>query len=117
MPNTWETQYGFDPEDPADGVLDSDGDGVENWKEYVAGTDPRDPTSYLNVSRFGRSVAQATVTFSAVSNRSYTVQFADAPGAPWSPLQSVPSRTTNRVVSVIDPAAPNPTRFYRLAIP
>jgi hypothetical protein len=117
IPNAWETQYGFDPEDPADGMQDADGDGMENWKEYFAGTDPRDPTSYLRVSRFTAGGGQATVTFNAVSNRTYTLQFADGLGATWSPLQSVPSRTTNRVVSVIDAAAPNPTRFYRLAIP
>jgi hypothetical protein len=57
------------------------------------------------------------VTFNAVSNRAYTVQFTDVLGAPWSSLQSAAPRTTNRVVSIIDPAASNPTRFYRLAIP
>lgn len=117
MPDTWETQYGFDPGDANDAFLDTDGDGVENWKEYVAGTDPRDPASYLNVSRFAAAAGQATVTFNAVSNRSYTVEFVDTLGAAWSSLQTVSSRTTNRVVSVIDPAALNPTRFYRLAIP
>lgn len=116
-PDTWENLYAFDPNDPADALQDTDGDSVPNWKEYVAGTHPRDPTSYLNVSRFAADAGQATVTFNAVSNRSYTVQFTDALGAPWSSLQSLTPRTTNRVISVIDPAASNPARFYRLAIP
>ncbi|HKQ36730.1 MAG TPA: hypothetical protein VJ063_01555, partial [Verrucomicrobiae bacterium] len=117
MPDAWEQQYQFDPYESFDAALDSDGDGMENWKEYVAGTNPRDPTSYLNVSRFAVVPGQATVTFNAVSNRAYIVEFADTLGAVWSPLQNVASRTTNRVVSVIDPAASNPARFYRLAIP
>ena len=117
MPDSWETLYGFDPADPADAQIDSDGDGVENWKEYVAGTNPRDPTSYLKISRLDKNPAQATVTFNAVSNRNYSVQFSDALGPPWSLLQSLSSRTTNRVVSVIDPGATNRARFYRLAIP
>lgn len=116
-PNTWETLYGFDPNNTADGAFDTDGDGMANWQEYVAGTHPRDITSYLKVSRLAANAGQATVTFSAVSNRTYSVQFADTLGSPWSGLQSVPSRTTNRVVSVIDAAASNPTRFYRLSIP
>jgi hypothetical protein len=117
MPDTWENLYGFNPQNSADAALDSDGDGVLNWKEYVAGTDPRDPNSYLMISRLDKNPAQAAVTFNAVSNRLYTVQFSDALGAPWSPLQSVTPRTTNRVVSVIDPGATNRARFYRLSIP
>jgi hypothetical protein len=117
MADTWETLYGFDSADPSDAFVDSDGDGVENWKEYVAGTNPRDPTSYLKITRLDKNVAQATVTFNAVSNRSYTIQVSDALGAPWSPLQSLGSRTTNRIASVIDPGATNRARFYRLAIP
>ena len=117
MPNNWETLYGFNTNSAADAQLDSDGDTMQNWKEYVAGTHPLDPSSYLKVHRFEASAGQATVTFNAVSNRAYTVEFTDALGMPWSSLQPVVSRTTNRVVSVIDPAAPNPGRFYRLAIP
>jgi hypothetical protein len=71
----------------------------------------------LNINRLTASPSQATVTFNAVSNRSYTVQFTDRLGASWSHLQTIPTRTTNRVVSVIDPAALDPARFYRLAIP
>ena len=117
MPDTWENLYGFNPQNAADAFLDSDGDGVLNWKEYVAGTDPRDPASYLAISRLDKNPAQAAVTFNAVSNRAYTVQFSDALGTPWSPLQSLSSRPTNRVVSVIDPGATNRARFYRLSIP
>ena len=45
MPNSWETQYGLDPTDPADAPLDGDGDGASNLSEYLAGTDPTDPAS------------------------------------------------------------------------
>jgi hypothetical protein len=117
MADSWEALHGFDSDEPADAFLDADGDGMENWKEYVAGTHPRDATSYLKVNPLMASPGQATVTFNAVSNRSYIVQFTDQPGASWSQLQAVSARTTNRVVSVIDPAALNSTRFYRLAIP
>jgi hypothetical protein len=117
MPDTWEGLHGFDSEDPNDALLDADGDGMQNWKEFVAGTLPHDATSYLKVTRLTANPGPATVTFNAVSNRSYTVQFTDALGTSWSSLQSLTPRTTNRVISVIDPAAPNAARFYRLAIP
>jgi len=40
MPDVWELQYGFDPLNPADAVLDADGDGYTNLEEYQMGTSP-----------------------------------------------------------------------------
>jgi len=36
----WETEFGFDPSDPSDAVLDPDGDGLANLAEFLAGTNP-----------------------------------------------------------------------------
>lgn len=41
MPNSWENEYNFNPEDPVDAEVDSDGDGLTNLMEYKAGTNPR----------------------------------------------------------------------------
>jgi len=41
MPDGWEMMQGFNPVDPADAVLDADGDGLNNLQEYQWGTDPR----------------------------------------------------------------------------
>lgn len=43
MPNTWETQFNFDPFNPADANQDADNDGLTNLQEYLRGTNPRDP--------------------------------------------------------------------------
>jgi hypothetical protein len=40
MPDYWESQYGFNPNDIADGVLDQDSDGLSNADEYTWRTDP-----------------------------------------------------------------------------
>lgn len=45
MPDDWETLYGFDPLDPADGALDPDGDGRSNLVEFETGTNPLIPDS------------------------------------------------------------------------
>jgi pectate lyase len=42
MPDDFEMQHGFDAEDPADGPLDSDGDGYTNVEEFLNATDPLD---------------------------------------------------------------------------
>lgn len=40
MPDFWEKKYGFNPEDPADGNEDADGDGYTNLEEYLNNTHP-----------------------------------------------------------------------------
>lgn len=40
MPDSFENQYGFDPNDPGDAAQDADGDGLSNLEEYQQGLDP-----------------------------------------------------------------------------
>jgi pseudolysin len=40
MPDQWELDNGLNPADPADALLDADGDGLNNVGEYENGTDP-----------------------------------------------------------------------------
>lgn len=41
MPDAYEREYGFDANNPTDKNSDSDGDGVTNIDEFIAGTNPR----------------------------------------------------------------------------
>jgi hypothetical protein len=89
---------------------------MTNWQEYIAGTDPRDPLSYLRVDQVS-ATGSVQVEFLAISNRTYTIQFTDGlMSSPWTRLADVAARTSNRVEVVTDPN-PNPNRFYRLATP
>jgi len=115
IPDGWETQYGFNPANSADGPIDSDGDGMTTWQEFIAGTDPRDSTSYLRVDIHG-NLNLATLQFLAVSNRSYSLQFKESlSGSEWTRLRDVAAAPTNRLIIVTDPAPPAESRFYRLA--
>ncbi|WP_206485604.1 M12 family metallo-peptidase [Thalassotalea sp. G2M2-11] len=42
MPDDWESNYGFDPQDPEDAQLDSDNDGYTNLEEFRNNTEPTD---------------------------------------------------------------------------
>ena len=46
LPNDWELQYGFNPNDGKDATADPDGDGFTNLEEFEAKTDPRDKKSH-----------------------------------------------------------------------
>ncbi|MCK4718838.1 MAG: peptidylprolyl isomerase [Thermoplasmata archaeon] len=43
MSDEWETENGFDPDDPLDALGDKDGDGLTNLEEYEEGTNPKNP--------------------------------------------------------------------------
>ncbi len=40
LPDDWEIQYGLNPFDPNDALIDSDGDGLSNLTEFENGSDP-----------------------------------------------------------------------------
>jgi hypothetical protein len=115
LSDVWEQTY-FGSSLGADRDADSDGDGLLNWQEQQAGTDPTSDASYLRVDSIA-ATGLTTLTFSAISNRTYTVEFSDSlsPGG-WAPLTLVPARATNWN-AVVQDAALSTNRFYRLLTP
>ena len=118
MPDDWERSFGFNPDDPTDGNVDSDGDTMTNWQEYIAGTDPTNALSYLKVDQVTLGVGGTFIEFSAISNKTYTVQFKESLSAGrWTRLADVANRPTNWVARVPDPYPPAERRLYRLVTP
>lgn len=58
--DAWETQYGFDPYDAADGAEDADEDGLSNAEEYNHETDPYNDDSDGDLLTDGEEVNHPT---------------------------------------------------------
>jgi hypothetical protein len=116
LPDNYEVSYGLNTNQVADALEDLDGDTMSNVAEYRAGTDPTNPASYLRVDASAGS-GQAVVQVSAISNRTYSVQYSDVldPGQ-WRKLGDIFARVTNRVETFVDPSH-NTNRFYRVVLP
>ena len=88
---------------------------MNNLAEYIAGTDYTNAASYLKVQAIGPGIGR--LQFTAVTNRTYTVQYTDSLSLPdWKKLADVLAKTTTRTETIIDRNATT-NRFYRLVIP
>ncbi len=92
LPDTWETANGFNPNDASDANGDADGDGLSNAGEYIAGTDPRVPTSRLQAEVQRSPGGVASLSFISAPNRIYTIEFRKSlvTGA-WETVAEIPS--------------------------
>jgi hypothetical protein len=116
IPNAVEEALGLATNNAADATADLDFDGLSNRAEYVAGTDPTDNQSYLQIEQ-NIVPGDASLRFASVSNRTYSIQFTEgADLGSWRKLTDVPARPTNAVHLISDPGWTT-NRFYRVVTP
>jgi hypothetical protein len=111
LPDAWEAQYGFPTNSAANRWVDTDGDGMSNEAEYVAGTDPLDAASVFRAE--GVAVGtNVTVSFVARPQRTYSV-------LRWTGevMADVAASPTQRVLVVRDPGPMGAGGFYRVVTP
>lgn len=93
---------------------DADGDGQNNWAEYVAGTIPTDGNDLLRLERIALANPACLLDFKSKTNRLYTVEAADrcVPSIPWITLTNdIPG---NGALLTVPVAAGADQRFFRL---
>ena len=116
LPDDWEVAWFGNL--GRDGTGDFDGDGASDREEYLAGTNPTNDASVLGVLTLSSvATGETTVLWSAVSGRTYRVQFKDdVDQVAWTEL-SGDVVATGPQASAVDPApAPGGRRFYRVLL-
>jgi len=83
----WLLQHGL-PFDGSADFLDSDGDGLNNWQEWFAGTDPTNSVSSLQLLTPAQTNLPLTITWQSVAGRRYFIQRNAAITSPFSTIQS-----------------------------
>ena len=101
--------------------MDFDNTAQNNRFKYVTGLDPTDPKSvfYLRIASVTNQPAQQNLLFNPLaSGREYTPQYStDLVNGIWLPLVGYSGPLTNgNKVTITDPSAVPPQKFYRLSI-
>jgi hypothetical protein len=114
LPSDWEIAYGLNPND-ATGLNgsegDADSDGSTNFQEYIAGTDPQNPSSILRLY-----AGQKSLTFQAVAGKSYSVFYKTNLSQPtWLKLVDIAAEAEGP--KIIPDTSIDPVRFYRIVTP
>lgn len=114
---SWLHRYGMPADGSAD-FTDSDGDGMNNRQEWLAGTDPTDPQSVLQMMPMSTGGGNAfTVTWQSVAGKNYFVQRSGDLAA--QPFTTIMENITGQAgtTSFTDTTATNGNSFfYRVGV-
>jgi hypothetical protein len=119
--DSWLVQYFGTPPNPnAAPTADADGTGQNNLFKYVAGLDPTNPASVftLRIAAVPGQPSQKNLMYQPIaSGRTYVMQsVTDLVAGVWSVQATSAPLTNGTQVTVSDPYANTPSKFYRVDI-
>jgi hypothetical protein len=98
---------------------DPDNDTFTNQQEFIAGTRPKDATSFLHVLDVAAEQDDFVIRFEAIGDKSYTILGRDAvESGLWERVVDLSPQGTTESIEVLDTLPrTNPKRFYRIVTP
>ena len=116
----WKTNYfGSTTSADADNDADPDHDGVPNWQEYLAGTNPLDASSQLkfsHVSALGKSSTVLAFQWETVIGRAYAIEATSAlNGGTWATVSDI-YQGNGAIQTFNQTNLTGTARFYRLRL-
>ncbi len=117
MEDDWELANGFNPTRREDAIDDADGDGHTNLQEFLAGTDPHDPSNVLKIEPPQITDNQMHIRFPTALGKYYQVErsVASDPRTWVIVAGNIPG--SGRTIDIQDPIdAGGDPRFYRVLL-
>jgi hypothetical protein len=117
MPDGFESTHGLITNDPGDATTDPDRDGRSNLQEFLASTDPTDPTSTFRQATFTTDHQAGTFTISwpSVPDVTYHIESTTDLKTTWKPVVDSSTTATSTTSSHQLPI-PTSKAFYRVTV-
>ncbi|MHB8521985.1 MAG: S8 family serine peptidase [Limisphaerales bacterium] len=116
IPDPWEQQFFGDVSSSRTVTTDTDGDGMSDYAEFVAGTNPNNVLSFLHLD-VPQQLPNGTLrlAWSSVSGRAYRLGGSTNLAA-WSPYSDWLLATTNKASFTLPPLNGSISYFFRLEV-
>jgi hypothetical protein len=112
----WLQQYGMPTDGTAD-FMDPDGDLLNNWQEWIAGTNPTNAASTLRMVSATNTISGILVSWTGVTNHNYTLERStNLTSGSFTVVQgNIPGRDGTLTITNTTATGPGPF-FYRVRV-